>query len=121
MPLLTYGTSLKWRVGNIMTTQISAASTEQIQVSVLAYEDGQPVNPDNYTVQFGFVLTTVQTVPTQWVVGTWDTTGSGLYVAQCLVGPNGVQTLTAGEYFIWVQITAGDETIVRQVGTMEVF
>lgn len=103
-----------------MTAQLSSASTETVQVGVLAYAEGAPIDPSGYTVQFGFVPTSVLTVPTEWTSGAWDVTGDGQHVAQCLVGPGSDQALATGTYFVWVQITAGDETIIRDVGELEV-
>lgn len=96
----------------------STLSTEEIRVPVYADSSGVPVNPSVYTVQFAFVIPP-NVDPTVWYAGTWDTNAQNGYDAQCLIGPNGVTTLAAGSWFVWMQISASPETIIRQVGQIQ--
>lgn len=108
----------KWVIGGVLPVYLSSASLEQVRASVFAASGGVPVDPTGNVVQFGF--TAGYAAPIAWVNGTWDTNDIGEYVAQCLVGPAGDVTLTAGTYYVWVQITASPEVIERQIGTLTV-
>lgn len=96
----------------------STLSTEEIRVPVYADSSGVPVNPTGYTVQFAFVVAP-NVNPTVWYTGSWDTNAQNGYDAQCLIGPAGVTALAAGSWFVWIQISAPPEIIVRQVGQIQ--
>lgn len=105
------------------TIAISSLSTEMILIPVSATFSGSPHNPTSDVVQFAFTpgLTSSPQI-SDWVSGSWDTAQNAIYpyIAQCLVGPSGVKTLTAGEYSVWIKITDNPEIIVQQVGILVV-
>jgi hypothetical protein len=112
---------LKWMLGGSMPDRLSATSTEFVRVPVSASGGGAPVDPTPATLQFAF--TTATTAPESgWVDGSWDVTEIGGYVAQCNVGPDdGVIALTAGEYWVWVQIQYPPESVERCCGSLVVY
>lgn len=99
---------------------ISSLSTEYVQVPISATAAGTPVNPTSDQVQFAFLATGNPTT-SDWVLGSWETIAPNTYIAQCLVGPAGGVTLTAGTtYTIWIKVTDNPETPVRQVGLLKI-
>jgi len=84
----------------------------------------QAGNPTADTVQFAFTTAGADPQPSDWKTGSWATvTGlpTGVYVAQCLVGPSGAVQLTAGTYQVWVKITDSPEIPVLQAGTLQIY
>ncbi len=117
--------SLKWSIGGIQMdaeVPISALSLEYIRVPVMATVNGQAANPTTDVVKMAF-LQGLSTQPSvgDWKTASWDTgNGTGQYFAQCLVGPAGAVTLTAGTWYVWIQISDNPEIPVRQVGVLQV-
>jgi len=109
---------VKWVI-SMESERISSASTEVVRFPVFADSAGALVNPTSYTVAFA-LLTSATAVPgvSDWKAGTWDVNAIGGYVAQLLVGPNGVTNPGSGTYYCWIQITVAGETVVRQVGQL---
>jgi hypothetical protein len=101
---------------------IPASSTEYVRVPTYADDGGVPIDPITaaYTVQMAFEAGPLPPASEDWVAAGWDTTAMSGYVAQCLIGPSGVTTLTADTYNVWVQIAAGPETVVRTVGQVAI-
>jgi hypothetical protein len=108
----------KWQMGGVMTPTLSQASTEYVRVPVFASAAGVPVNPTSYAVSMAF--TTTYAAPTAWQSAGWDITQIGGYVAQCLIGPNGVVTLAPGTYYVWLKILASIETVIEPAGEVRV-
>lgn len=102
---------------------LSSLATEFVIIPVNATVAGVSHNPTSDTVQMAF-LSTPNSVPqlSDWKTASWDTTASFLYpyLAQCLVGPTGTVTLTAGTYTIWIKIADSPETPVQQVGSLTI-
>ena len=116
----------KWSIGGVVVPNpdipLSSLSLEYVRVPVTATANGNAVNPTGDTVKMAF-LQGVSTQPqvSDWQTASWDTpTGTGTYFAQCLVGPSGTITLTAGTWYVWIQITDNPEIPVRQVGVLQV-
>ena len=119
-----------------MTTfqPISALSLEMVNVSWTSDLDGTSIDPTGQTpseaaltVQFAFPLSSgnyaAPAQPAQWYAGAWLLGGTGRgFVAQCLVGPGGVVTLTAGKVFdVWSKVTGTPESPAKFAGPIEVF
>ena len=106
-----------------MITQ-SALSLQYVQVAVMATAAGAPYNPTVDTVAFAFMGGNTNPGPTDWKAGSWDGTTirqpGAAYQAQCLVGPGGTVTLTAGTYTMWIKITDAPEIPVINVGLLRI-
>lgn len=104
-----------------MKWEISSVSKEYVPTKVTA-----PHDPTALTVTFAFTVTESAAGAT-WYSGVWDgvavlqTDGSYEAIAQCLVGPAGVVTLTIGSYFVHVRITDNPEIPARKVGILRVY
>ena len=107
---------VKWVI-SMEAERVSAASTEYVRFPVFADSAGAIAVPTGYPVAFAFTTST-PAAPTSFTAGSWDQNVIGGYVAQVLVGPAGAITLAAGTYYAWIQLTAGTETVVRQVGQL---
>ena len=99
---------------------ISSLSTVQVRIETDMQTSTGLGNPSADTVQLAFLATTANPQNSDWKAGTWEQTPAGGWVAQCLVGPNGVVTLPPGQYYIWRKITDPVETPVECVGMLEV-
>lgn len=93
---------------------ISSASLEYVQVPISLSSGG---NPTGDSVSMSFPA--VGAEPSVFVAGSW-TTLSGLYYANCLVGPGGAITLPVGYYYVYVKIIAVPEAPVIFSGLLEV-
>jgi hypothetical protein len=102
---------------------LSAQSTEYLLARVGTTVAGQQVDPTVDVVEWAFTPRG-DFDPQDWVTGEWAPVLSGpdgepLYVARCLVGPEGGQTVLApGAYWPWVRITDSPETPVKRVGVL---
>jgi hypothetical protein len=99
-------------------TSIYVTSLEEVPVSVTAPPG---VNPTSDTVQMAFLAVPPPTQPSSgaYVAATWQSLSTP-YIALCLVGPGGTTTLTAGQWYVWVKITASPEVPVKYAGILEV-
>jgi hypothetical protein len=98
---------------------ISALSTEYIQVNIQAIVAGEPYNPTADAVSFAFTYGT--SAPVTFYTGSWTTTAQGMYLAQCLIGPqNGGVVLAQGSYTVWIKISDDPEVPIRPVGTLTI-
>lgn len=99
-------------------TSIYATSLEEVPVAVTP---PPLVNPTGDTVQMAFLAAPPPTQPTalQWNVATWQSLNPP-YIALCLVGPGGTITLTAGQYYVWIKISASPEVPVKYCGILQV-
>ncbi len=103
--------------------EISAASLQHVQVPVSARAAGAAVNLSGDTVKMAFLASGVAPVSGDWKTAQWDTdttTNPATYRAQCLVGPSGAVTLTAGDYVVWVQVNHSPELTALIAGPMRV-
>lgn len=101
--------------------QITSIGTWFVREPVTMTTSAGPGNPSADTVQMAFMATTANPQTGDWKTASWDQEPSGTWVAQCLVGPNGVVTLTPGTYYVWVKITdPSGEIPIEPVGTLEV-
>lgn len=110
---------------NIMTNVPAVSSLATTYVRVAAYTDanGVPTNPSSLVVEMAFIPAINNSVPqvSDWKVGSWTQTAQGGYVAQCLIGPSGTIALTAGTtYNVWIQIQASPETVIENVGQIQI-
>lgn len=107
-------------------TSISAQSTQYVFSAVIAEAD-----PTAGQVSFAFLgpyNSASQAADETPVAGTTYTTGSWgtptsyptTYPAQCLVGPSGAVTLTAGTYSVYVKISDSPETPIIWSGLLTV-
>lgn len=112
------GPVTKWVFGGMSVTSLSVGTLEYVRVKVSATVGGLPVNPTADVVKMAFLATNVTPVVSDWKAATWDSPGSDQYFAQCLVGPAGTVTLTAGAYYLWVQVTDNPEIPARQIGVI---
>jgi Putative Ig domain len=103
---------------------INHLGTEYLLVPVQAIKAGVPFNPTGDVVQFAFAATpNYVPQPSDWVTGSWDTDPASIlypYNAKCLIGPNGVKTLTPGDYQVYIQITDNPETPVLIAGILTI-
>lgn len=109
----------KWQVRGPTVLTFPAVSLEYVRVPVLALVGGVPVNPVGDTVRMAFLSLETSTPSSgDWQTASWDTapTTGGRYLAQCLVGPGGTITLTAGTWWVWIKITDTPEVPIRQAG-----
>lgn len=106
-----------------MVAQISTASLEYVRVPMSATSSGAAYNPTSDAVQMAFLATNTAPVSGDWKTASWDTdstTVPATYRAQCLVGPSGTVTLTAGTYTVWVKVTDSPEVPVKRAGLLKV-
>lgn len=100
--------------GSVAQSQ-SQASKQYVRALVTAIVAGAPYNPTADTVAFAFTEPGTSALGAQWSTGSWantESSGSGGYIAQCLVGPGGAVQLAPGSYQVWVQVTDSPETPV---------
>jgi hypothetical protein len=99
-------------------TSIYVTSLEEVPVSVTAPVG---VNPTSDTVQMAFLAVPPPTQPglSDWKTATWQSLTTP-YIALCLVGPAGTTTLTAGQWYVWIKITASPEIPVKYCGILQV-
>lgn len=105
-----------------MLTQ-SAASLEYVRVPVAARSAGVAVDPTGDTVVMAFLAGAGAPESGDWKTASWDTDSSTYpptYRAQCLVGPAGAVTLTAGVYSVWVKVTDSPEVPVLRAGQIKI-
>jgi hypothetical protein len=109
---------VKWVI-SMEAERISSASTEYVRFPVFADTAGALANPTGDVVKVA-LLTNPNTPPitSDWKTAGWDVNVIGGYVAQILVGPNGVTNPGAGTYYTWLQLADGGETVIRQVGQL---
>ena len=99
-------------------TSIYVTSLEEVPVSVTAPTG---INPTSDTVQMAFLAVPPPTQPglSDWKAATWQSLSTP-YIALCLVGPGGTTTLTQGQWYVWIKITAGLEIPVKYAGILQV-
>ena len=108
----------KWVI-SMELERIDSTSLETLRFPVFADSGGAPVNPTAYPVAMAFTTAPgAKPGVGDWKTGGWDTTAIGTYVATCLIGSGGAAVLAPGSYYVWVQITASPEVIVREVGEL---
>ena|SRR5215472_12622407 len=102
----------------IPNTSIFSTSLEEVPVAVTAPIG---INPTSDTVQMAFLSQPppVQPGVSDWKVATWQSLSTP-YIALCLVGPGGATTLTQGQWFTWIKITASPEVPVKYAGILQV-
>lgn len=103
--------------------QQSAASREYVRVPMASERAGAPYDPTGDTVQMAFLTSAGPPTSGDWKTAGWDTdatTYPPTYYAQCLVGPGGTVTLTAGFYTVWVKVTDSPEAPVKRAGQMKI-
>jgi hypothetical protein len=102
----------------LANTSIYSTSLEEVPANVTAPVG---VNPTSDAVYMAFLSVPPPAQPTsgQWNVAGWQSL-SAPYVALCLVGPGGTTTLTAGQWYCWVKITASPEVPVKYAGILQV-
>ncbi len=103
------------------TLLLSALDTRHIQVPVAAFVGGTWINPTADVTQMAFLPIGSTPGTSDWHTGSWDTTPSGAYVAQVLVGPTGGVALTRGTYAVWVKVVDNPEIPVAQTGTLTIY
>lgn len=108
--------------------QISAASLEYVFVNVSTFIGNPPPNPTSDVVQMAFNPATQSFGPPltppvsgDWKAASWVTGASQPYIAQCLIGPGGVITLTAGIYDVWIKITDSPEIPAKYVDQLTIY
>lgn len=95
-----------------MALRQSAASTQYVQVQVLAVSGGEAYDPTGDSVSMAFIPSASPLSPAsgQWNTGSWQTDPDGSHWAQALVGPaNGGLTLGTGSYVVWIRVTDDPE------------
>lgn len=102
----------------------SSASTEYVSVPVAARSSGEPVDPTGLPAVMAFLKTSSAPSSGDWKSASWDTDSSTYpptYRTQCLVGPSGTVTLTAGIWTVWVKVTDSPEVPVKRAGQIKIF
>lgn len=105
-----------------MYTQ-STASNEYVRVPMASQRAGAPYDPTADVVQLAFLAGAGPPQSGDWKTASWDTDSSTYpptYRAQCLVGPAGTVTLTAGVWSVWVKITDSPEVPVKRAGNIKI-
>jgi hypothetical protein len=100
-----------------------ASSLEYVRVPVRAEKSGAAYAPTGDTVQLAFLTSAAAPSGGDWKTASWDTDSStypATYWAQCLVGPGGTTTLTAGVWTVWVKVTDSPEVPVKRAGQIKV-
>jgi len=120
----------RWRVALMdRFTPIAAISLQEVNVLWTSDLAGTSINPTTapLAVQMAFPISSgVPAMPAQpvtWYTASWltGTTIKG-YVAQCLVGPGGVVTLTSGQsYDVWSKIQGSPEIPALFAGVQQVY
>jgi hypothetical protein len=110
------GPVLKWMVA-MLTQRVFTIADEMIQATVTAWASGLLLDPTIYAVSWSFQADSSPPplIDPSWKAGTWDVSTTGNYVAQIRSGATGA-ALAAGEYYAFIKIVAGTETVVRQIG-----
>lgn len=98
----------------IADLQISSASRQYVRVPITEASGG---NPTGDTVTLAFPSPNSE--PVTFYTGSW-LTASGVYFAQCLVGPGGTVVLPVGFYDVYVKIGDNPEVPVLLSGLLEV-
>lgn len=105
-----------------MQTQY-AGSLEYVRSAISAEKAGVAYDPTGDTVVMAFMAGPAAPSSGDWKTASWDTAATTYpptYRAQCLVGPGGTVTLTAGVYTVWVKITDSPEVPVKRAGQLKV-
>jgi hypothetical protein len=111
----------KWTIGGADMLTIAAVSTEYVRVPVQATVAGLAVNPTTLPVSMAFLTSNADPQSGDWHTASWDTTPSGGFVAQCLIGPSpGVVQLTAATYWAWIRIEDTPEVVIRPAGMLTI-
>jgi hypothetical protein len=98
-----------------------AASTLYVQVPIQATVSGTPYDPTGDAVAMAFMPGSGQPGSGDWNTGSWQTTAQGIYLAQCLVGPeNSGVVLAPGTYAVFVKITDNPEVPVLPSGSLQI-
>lgn len=104
----------------------SVLATKYLDVTVTATGPTGPINPTSDIVKFAFMQipgggTSSDPGAGDWHTGSWITPTTGVYVAQCLVGPanGGVVLNGVGTYTIWISISDNPEVPVDVVGLLQ--
>jgi hypothetical protein len=99
-------------------TSIYATSLEEVPVSVTAPVG---INPTGDTVLMAFLPVPPPAQPTalEWINASWQSF-TAPYIALCLVGPGGATTLTQGQWYVWIKITAAPEVPVKYCGVLQI-
>jgi hypothetical protein len=108
---------------------IASVSLEEVNVAWTSDLDGTKIDPvagalvvmTAFPVSSGNVNRPAQ--PGTWYAATWLAGGTGKgYIAQCLVGPGGVVTLTPGQsYDVWSEILGSPEQPRKFAGVLPVY
>jgi hypothetical protein len=94
--------------------QISSTSKQYVRVPV---KESTGADPTGDAVAMAFPSPNVE--PTVFYTGDW-VTESGIYYAECLVGPGTAAVLAIGFYDVYVKITDNPEVPVLLAGLLEV-
>jgi len=100
--------------------RISTESKEYVKVPVTAKKSGIAFDPTGDVVKMAFSASEHLGVSPTWLTASWES-GAGRYWARCVVGPGGVVQLTAGTWWVFVQITDNPEVPVVGAGAIEVY
>ena len=113
---------------------IAAVSLEYVNITWTSELAGTVTDPTGQSagsallvVQFAFPVSSGNPLapaePAGWYAGSWlDGTTSTGYIAQCLAGPSGTVTLTAGTvYDVWSQVQGTPEVPKKFAGQLAVF
>jgi hypothetical protein len=103
---------------------ISSASKEYVRVPVAARSSGAAIDTTADTVVMAFLAGAGPPESGDWKSASWDTdatTYPPTYLAQCLIGPGGTVTLTAGVWTVWVKVTDSPEIPVKRAGQVKIF
>lgn len=99
---------------------VANTSLEYVRVPVSATEEGITQNISTTVVSMAF-LAEGSDPPSSgsaaWKSAGWETdesTTPDTYYARALVGPGGVQQLTAGTWDVYVKITDSPEVVIRK-------
>lgn len=124
------GLGSRWRILMATFDPVPAISLEYVSVTWTAELAGTVIDPTDpaLPVEMAFPASSgdpaAPAEPVTWFAASWLTPSgqSKGYVAQCLIGPGGLVTLTAGQvYDVWSRVTSSPEMPARFAGTLEVY
>lgn len=103
---------------------ISSLSNETIwQEATMTHPVAGAQDLRPYTVEMAIVALGTGPVETDWFAAAWEAqpNSAGEYLAYAEIGPNGLITLTAGLYQVWLRITLAAETPVIRGDTIDIY
>lgn len=98
----------------------STLSTRYVKCRASVTQNDIAIDPTSGTIEFAFMADNMIPEEADWLDGSWETT-SAEYLGRCLVGPDGIVSLTADEYDVWIRYTKSPETLIENIGNLVIY